>query len=79
MGNLKSVQNVLKHLRVDGNITDNYSKIIDSDGVILPGVGAFGDAMNILKEKNLINTINIATSSKTWLTLTTFFRIIFIL
>ena len=57
MGNLKSIYKCLKHLNVEAKITDNPKLITDSDGVILPGVGAFGDAMKHLKEKNLIPII----------------------
>jgi len=58
MGNLKSIYKCLKHLNVDAIITDESEIILDADGVILPGVGAFGDAMMHLREKNLIPIIN---------------------
>ncbi len=58
MGNLKSIYKCLKHLNVDAIITDKSEIILDADGVILPGVGAFGDAMMHLREKNLIPIIN---------------------
>ena len=58
MGNLKSIYKCLKHLNIEAKITDNPKIILDSDGVILPGVGAFGDAMMHLKAKNLIPVIN---------------------
>jgi glutamine amidotransferase len=58
MGNLKSIQNILKFLNVESEITYNSSRILNSDGVILPGVGAFGDAMENLKNRKLISTIN---------------------
>lgn len=57
MGNLKSIYKCLKHLNIEAKITDKPEIIIDSDGVILPGVGAFGDAMMHLKTKNLIPII----------------------
>ena len=58
MGNLKSIYKCLKHLGVKAEISDKQKKILDSDGVILPGVGAFGDAMNHLKNKNLVSVIH---------------------
>ena len=58
MGNLKSIYKCLKHLDIDSSITSDPRIILDADGVILPGVGAFGDAMKHIKEKNLIDTIN---------------------
>ncbi|MFX1455249.1 MAG: imidazole glycerol phosphate synthase subunit HisH [Promethearchaeota archaeon] len=52
-GNLKSIYKALKSLNVEGVITSNPKIINNSDGVILPGVGAFGDAMNNIKERGL--------------------------
>lgn len=57
MGNLKSIYKCLKHLGVGSSITSNIKIILESNGAILPGVGAFGNAMKHLKEKNLIDTI----------------------
>ncbi|MFX1323716.1 MAG: imidazole glycerol phosphate synthase subunit HisH [Promethearchaeota archaeon] len=58
MGNLKSIYKCLKHLNVRSTITSNPKIILKADGVILPGVGAFGDAIKHLEEKNLIKIIN---------------------
>lgn len=58
MGNLKSIDKLLHHLKVESEITSDPSAILDSDGVILPGVGAFGDAMKNLIEKDLLSTID---------------------
>lgn len=58
MGNLKSISKLLQFLNVKSIITSKNKEILNADGVILPGVGAFGDAMNHLKEKNLIPIIN---------------------
>ena len=57
MGNLKSIYKCLKYLNVDSSITSDPNMILNADGVILPGVGAFGDAIKHLKEKNLLNII----------------------
>ncbi|TFG05505.1 MAG: imidazole glycerol phosphate synthase subunit HisH [Promethearchaeota archaeon] len=57
MGNLKSIFKCLKHINANAVITDEPRKILDADGIILPGVGAFGDAMRILREKQLIPVI----------------------
>lgn len=64
MGNLKSIYKCLKHLNTDAIITDKSQIILDADGVILPGVGAFGDAMKHLREKNLIPIINQIVTEK---------------
>ncbi|TXT64331.1 MAG: Imidazole glycerol phosphate synthase subunit HisH [Promethearchaeota archaeon] len=57
MGNLKSIYKCLQHINAPVKITDNPQTILNADGVILPGVGAFGDAMAHLKQKDLIGTI----------------------
>ncbi|MFW9898753.1 MAG: imidazole glycerol phosphate synthase subunit HisH [Candidatus Thorarchaeota archaeon] len=64
MGNLKSVNKCLKHLNVEALITDDKKEILEADGVILPGVGAFGDAMKQLKKKDLISVINQVVKEK---------------
>lgn len=53
MGNLKSVYNALNHLSIPCKISDNIKEIKNSKGIILPGVGAFPDAIKTLKEKEL--------------------------
>lgn len=58
MGNLKSVYKCIKHLGIDSIITDETEQILNADGVILPGVGAFGDAMKHLSKKDLIPVID---------------------
>ncbi len=59
MGNLQSVFNALKFLGVcDPIITYNKNIIEEANGFILPGVGAFGDAMNELEKRDLINILN---------------------
>jgi glutamine amidotransferase len=57
MGNLKSIYKCLKHLNAESIVTDDSKTILNADGVILPGVGAFGDAMKHLKQKNLVSII----------------------
>lgn len=52
-GNLKSVQKALKYIGQDSIITRNPSELLGADKVILPGVGAFGDAMKNLKKYEL--------------------------
>ena len=52
-GNLKSVEKALHFLGEDCVITRNFHEIKTADKVILPGVGAFGDAMEQLKKYEL--------------------------
>lgn len=57
MGNLKSVQNALKFLGFDSIITSNPKEIKALKGMILPGVGAFKEAMDNLCSKGLDKVI----------------------
>jgi glutamine amidotransferase len=64
MGNLHSVVNALNKLNIDCQITDNPQKILNSDGIILPGVGAFPQAIEYIKEKKLDKVINAAVKKQ---------------
>ena len=44
-GNIKSVEKALNYLGEEAIITRDHDEIVNSDKVILPGVGAFADAM----------------------------------
>ena len=55
MGNVRSIQNAINHIGdYDVAVTADSDLILNADIVILPGVGAFPDAMGKLKDKNLI-------------------------
>ncbi len=56
-GNLKSVQKALAFLGEESVITRNPDEILSADKVILPGVGAFGDAMENLNNLGLVSVI----------------------
>lgn len=56
-GNLFSVQNALNFLGVENNISSKVKDIISADKLILPGVGAFPDAMKMLDEAGLTEVI----------------------
>lgn len=56
-GNLKSVEKALQFLQEDTLVTRKQEEILAADGVILPGVGAFGDAMEKLRAYGLIEVI----------------------
>jgi imidazole glycerol phosphate synthase, glutamine amidotransferase subunit len=53
MGNLHSVSKAVERLGFDFVITADPAQILEADGAILPGVGAFGDAMDNLRETGL--------------------------
>ncbi|QSQ09620.1 Imidazole glycerol phosphate synthase subunit HisH [Koleobacter methoxysyntrophicus] len=57
MGNLKSVEKAFERVGVRAVITREKGIIDDSDGLVLPGVGAFGDAMANLADSGLDKVI----------------------
>lgn len=57
-GNIKSVEKAFMALGQDVVITRDQEVILKADGVVLPGVGAFGDAMKKLSDYDLIGTIH---------------------
>ncbi len=56
-GNIKSVEKAIQYLGEKAVITRNRKEILEADGVILPGVGAFGDAMEKLHRYELVEVI----------------------
>jgi glutamine amidotransferase len=58
MGNLGSIQNMLKKLGEASIITSDPYVIEQADRLILPGVGAFDSGMIQLNESNLITSLN---------------------
>lgn len=57
-GNIRSVEKALIFLGQEVVITQDHDTIMAADKVILPGVGAFGDAMRKLHEFHLVDTIH---------------------
>ncbi|MCS7459241.1 imidazole glycerol phosphate synthase subunit HisH [Paenibacillus doosanensis] len=53
MGNLHSVSKAVERLGVEAVVTSDEERIMAASGAILPGVGAFGDAMEHLRESKL--------------------------
>lgn len=64
-GNLKSVEKALKFLGQESIVTRDRKEILAADKVILPGVGAFGVAMEHLKKFELDKVIREVTEKKT--------------
>ncbi len=64
-GNLKSVEKALLHIGEQAVITRDRDRLLTADKVILPGVGAFGDAMEKLHHFQLVEVIKeIAAGNK---------------
>jgi glutamine amidotransferase len=57
-GNVKSVEKALQFLGQDAVLTREKEILLKADKVILPGVGAFGNAMNKLRQYGLVEIIH---------------------
>ncbi len=57
MGNLRSVSKALEYVGFDVLVSSDYRKVKEAEVLVLPGVGAFGDAMKNLEKLNLIKPI----------------------
>src|SRR6185503_18304904 len=57
MGNLRSVQKGFEKVGHQATITSDPAVIAKADKVVLPGVGAFGDAMAELRRRKLVQPI----------------------
>lgn len=57
-GNIKSVERALQYLGEECIVTRDKEKLLKADKIILPGVGAFGDAMEKLHKFGLVDVIH---------------------
>ena len=64
-GNLKSVEKALAAVGQESVITRDFQTILSADHVILPGVGAFGEAMEQIKQYELDKVIREVVDKKT--------------
>ncbi len=62
-GNLRSVQNTLKHVGAETKTVSKPSELDGADKIVLPGVGAFGAGMAALRESGFIEPIIAATKA----------------
>ena len=62
-GNLASVKNALQALNISADIVCDADLIAKYDKIILPGVGAFENAMNHLRENHMDEAINLFAKS----------------
>jgi len=63
LGNLESVKYALDRLGAESTLTSDPRALDSADGVILPGVGAFGRAMEMLRELGLLEPTRAAALS----------------
>jgi len=65
MGNLFSVKHACEHVGLKATISASSEEILAADAVILPGVGAFGDAMASLRRLGLVEVLRDVAASRT--------------
>lgn len=65
VGNLLSVQRGLEHCGASVTLTADPERILAAERVVLPGVGAFGNAMRALEQLNLVEVIRSLASRQT--------------
>jgi glutamine amidotransferase len=58
IGNIQSIKNAFEEFEVKVILSKTKEDILNADGVILPGVGAFSHGMNNLIKYNLVNIIH---------------------
>lgn len=63
-GNQTSVLRALRHLGIDAAITDSPDRLSASEGIIFPGVGSAGQAMDVLTSKGLDSVLAKAVREK---------------
>ena len=63
LGNLFSVMQACRHAGLRGFLTAIADEILGADAVILPGIGAFGDAMSSLHRLDLVSPLRDAAAS----------------
>lgn len=57
MGNLRSVQKALEFVGQEAVVTDDLKVMEKADKLLLPGVGAFGDAINTIRKRGIDKVI----------------------
>jgi glutamine amidotransferase len=57
MGNVQSVRNAFERLGCEVRVSGEPAALAEADALVLPGVGAFGEAMSSLRERQLIEPL----------------------
>src|SRR5512134_1096173 len=63
MGNLRSVQKGFEKVGHAATITSDPAELAKADKIVLPGVGAFGDAIAELRRRDLVQPIKDAVAA----------------
>lgn len=67
MGNVFSVKHACEQVGLGAVLTSSKEELLGADAVILPGVGAFGDAMEELRRRDLIGVLREAAADRPFL------------
>jgi glutamine amidotransferase len=62
IGNLRSVQKALEHVGADARLITTPQELARADKVVLPGVAAFGDAIEELRSMDLVDPLRKAVA-----------------
>ncbi|HEX9060151.1 MAG TPA: imidazole glycerol phosphate synthase subunit HisH [Clostridia bacterium] len=63
VGNLRSVEKAFQFIGMNAEVSSDSEFILSADGVVLPGVGAFADAMESLQKAGMIDVVKSAVKS----------------
>ncbi len=63
LGNLFSIRHACLHSGIDAEISTRPENLMQADGIILPGVGAFGHAMDTLRQLQLLQPLRDAVAA----------------
>ena len=64
LGNYNSIINICKKINLQVSVTRDKNEILDSDCLILPGVGSYNVGMKNITEMDLLDTLNLAVNEK---------------
>jgi glutamine amidotransferase len=63
MGNVRSVLNAFESIGTPARLVSDPDEVVASEHVVIPGVGAFGDAMAALRERGLAQAVRDAAAA----------------
>ncbi|HEY9062909.1 MAG TPA: imidazole glycerol phosphate synthase subunit HisH [Pseudobacteroides sp.] len=68
VGNLRSVEKAFSFIGCEASISSDPEFVMQADGVVLPGVGAYSDAMDNLKKAGMVDVVkNVIADNKPFL------------
>ncbi|OFC35167.1 imidazole glycerol phosphate synthase subunit HisH [Acidithiobacillus caldus] len=67
MGNLHSVAKAVEHLGGKATISSRAEELARCDRIVFPGVGAFGDCMAALEDRDLLEFVRVAANNRPFL------------